>query len=54
MIADPKSTGLNLFGHNFRGWHATFDLFYGALICGIIIFGIVAYAEEQRIRKCWH
>jgi MFS transporter, OPA family, hexose phosphate transport protein UhpT len=51
MIADPKSVGLDFFGHVFHGWQDTFDIFYGALICGIIVLGLVAYAEEQRIKR---
>jgi len=51
VIADPKSTGLNIFGHVMHGWHDTFDVLYTAVICGIILASIVAYGEEKRIKK---
>ena len=50
MIADPKTTGLTIFGHNLHGWNATFIVFYFALIVGVIMLAMVAYAEEKRIR----
>lgn len=51
IIADPKSTGLSIFGHNMHGWHDTFDVLYAAIACGIVLAAIVAYGEEKRIRK---
>jgi OPA family hexose phosphate transport protein UhpT-like MFS transporter len=51
IIADPTTTGLTFFGHTLHGWNATFEVFYFAIACGVIILGIVAYGEEKRLRK---
>lgn len=50
-IADPKKSGLDVFGHVLHGWKDTFTVFYGALILGTIIFIIIAIGEEKRIRQ---
>lgn len=49
-IADPKSTGITLFGFNLHGWNDVFVVFYGALIIGVILLLIVAIGEEKRLK----
>ncbi|RKQ35102.1 hexose-6-phosphate:phosphate antiporter [Kocuria tytonis] len=49
-IADPESSGLNLFGMTLHGWPAVFTVFYLALACGITLLAVVAFGEERRIR----
>lgn len=51
VIADPKSTGLSIFGHAMHGWHDTFEVLYFSIACGIILLIVVAYGEEKRIRR---
>jgi MFS transporter, OPA family, hexose phosphate transport protein UhpT len=51
IIADPQSLGLTVFGHTLHGWNDTFKIFYCALVCGVILLGIVTYGEEMKIRK---
>ncbi|CAL7963680.1 hexose-6-phosphate:phosphate antiporter [Gammaproteobacteria bacterium] len=52
VIADPKSTGLTIFGHLLHGWNATFEVLYLAIACGVILLGIVAYEENRKNKKC--
>ncbi|GAA0740196.1 hexose-6-phosphate:phosphate antiporter [Clostridium oceanicum] len=49
-IADPKSSGINIGSIHLHGWNDVFFVFYGALVIGIVLLLIVAYAEEKRIR----
>ena len=51
QIADPKSQGIHIGGLYFHGWNDVFIIFYGALICGVILLLIVAGAEERMIRR---
>lgn len=50
-IADPKSSGITIGGATLHGWNDVFIVFYGALITGITLLLIVAYAEEKKIRN---
>lgn len=50
-IADPKSSGINIGSVNLHGWNDVFIVFYGALIIGVVLLLLVAYAEEKRIRN---
>ena len=50
-IADPKSSGITIGNVTLHGWNDVFVVFYGALIIGITLLLIVAYAEEKRIRN---
>ncbi|SHJ07584.1 MFS transporter, OPA family, hexose phosphate transport protein UhpT [Clostridium cavendishii DSM 21758] len=49
-IADPKSSGVSVVGINLHGWNDVFTVFYGALIIGVCLLLLVAYAEEKKIR----
>lgn len=49
-IADPKSSGINIGSVNLHGWNDVFIVFYGALIMGVCLLLLVAYAEERKIR----
>lgn len=51
QIADPKSSGITIGGTTLHGWSDVFIVFYAALITGIILLLIVAYAEEKKIRN---
>ena len=50
-IADPKSSGITIGGVTLHGWNDVFIVFYVALITGIALLLIVAYAEEKKIRN---
>lgn len=50
-IADPKSKGINIGSVNLHGWNDVFIVFYGALIIGVCLLLLVAYAEEKKIRN---
>lgn len=50
-IADPKSSGITVFGTNLHGWNDVFVVFYAALIVGVILLLVVAYGEEKKIRR---
>lgn len=50
-IADPNSTGINIFGMHLQGWTDVFVVFYVALIISGILLAIVVYGEEMKIRK---
>ena len=51
QIADPTSQGIHIGGLYFHGWNDVFIIFYGALICGVILLLAVAGAEERMIRR---
>ena len=51
MIADPKSSGIHVFGTTLSGWTDVFIVFYAALFIGIVLLAIVAYFEEVKIRR---
>lgn len=50
-IADPKSSGITIGSRTLHGWNDVFVIFYGALIIGIVLLLLVAYAEEKKIRS---
>lgn len=50
-IADPKSSGINIGSVHLHGWNDVFIVFYGALILGVLLLLVVAYAEEKKIRN---
>ncbi|MDO4784381.1 MAG: hexose-6-phosphate:phosphate antiporter [Propionibacteriaceae bacterium] len=50
-IADPKSSGLDVFGVNLHGWEASFVVFYVAIALGIVFLSFAAVAEERLLRR---
>ncbi|MDR2661047.1 MAG: hexose-6-phosphate:phosphate antiporter [Lactobacillaceae bacterium] len=49
-IADPKSSGLKIFGTVLHGWQSTFIVMYIALVIAAILLIFVAFAEERKIK----
>ena len=49
-IADSSSDGLNVLGHVLHGWNDTFIVLYIAIVCAVVLLGLVALMEEKRIR----
>lgn len=50
-IADPKKSGLNIFGYNLHGWSSTFTVMYISAVICIVLLVIVAIGEERKIRE---
>nr|WP_243198233.1 hexose-6-phosphate:phosphate antiporter [Weissella diestrammenae] len=49
-IADPKASGLRVFGTVLHGWQSTFVVMYAALVIAAVMLIFVAMAEERKIR----
>lgn len=49
-IADSSSDGLTVLGHVLHGWNDTFIVLYIAIVCAVVLLGLVALMEEKRIR----
>lgn len=50
-IADPKQSGITIFGINLHGWGSTFTVMYVSLVVGIVLLVIIAYGEEKKVQN---
>lgn len=50
-VADPKQSGLGVFGYNLHGWGAVFHILVVSAVMAIGLLIFVAFAEERKIRE---